>query len=158
MSKIEQKFSVSQESDDLTDALKTINIMQDDHKQLVKELDGLKKSNASLRGYNTLLKKKVEQYKQLDKEGDELNEQKAARIDSLKKSLDEALLETESVAKELDQTKDALKTAREQIDNLYRPNIYELTDKLCALQANIEWYNSKPWYYRMFKKFPTEKK
>ncbi len=95
----------------------------------------------------------------------ELNEKKALRINTLEKALDDmteqrgvAIKDVEKVneinaelSKKLADKDDALTTANEKVD-LVSQNNKDLADKICALQAQIDWYNNLPWYKKIFVK------
>ena len=54
-----------------------------DGEKMGKEILSLKRQNAGLRSQNKKLQERVKHYKQLDLEGDELNEEKIAKIEML---------------------------------------------------------------------------
>lgn len=91
-----------------------INQLKREHKTLLEIHQKLSEQNSKLKVYS--------------QEADELNQQKATRIEELKKEL---------------------KAANENV-NLVSQNNKTLTDEICALNANIEWYNALPWYRKIF--------
>ena len=153
------------------DACKSIAQMSKDSDELVKEIASLKASIGSYKSANTKMRNELERLKAYAKEADELNEQKAARISTLEEALEDmteqrgaAIKDVEVVnqtndalSKELTAARDAMVTAREQIAMISTHN-KDLSDEICVLIANIERYNSLPWYVRMFKKIPMASK
>ena len=111
----------------------------------------LKKEIASLKGQNTRLKRDVEHYKQLDKEGDELNERRIAEIDDLKDKLKEAERCVHGKERVIDGLNDQAMGLRETILT-QEALIKDLRGDLTAYEANTEWFNALPWWKKMFTK------
>ena len=114
------------------------------------EILSLKRQNAGLKGLNKQLQKRVEHYKKLDLEGDELNEEKIAKIETLTNEL-------KAINKELEQSKLAYSNVsaqaigrRETIDKLNK-KICGLEKEILELRSTIDSYNAMPWYKRIYK-------
>lgn len=104
--------------------------------ELGNEIITLKRQNAGLKGLNKQLQKRVEHYKQLDLEGDELNEKKIEKIDWLSKEL-----------------KKANETAEKQskyVNSLQEKNL-ALGKENTSLRTTIENYKKMPWYKKVFR-------
>lgn len=72
----------------IKDLEERIALMDADHSALVTDLEHWKKVAAGLKGRNKQLSKCVEHYKQLDLEGDELNEKRITEIDEKNKVIE----------------------------------------------------------------------
>lgn len=125
---------------------------------IMKDRDRLLAENASLKhqlgGFmrsNAEYKKKVEHYKQLDKEGDELNERRIAEIDDLKDKLKEAERCVHGKERVIDGLNDQAMGLRETI-SAQEALIKDLRGDLTAYEANTEWFNALPWWKKMFTK------
>lgn len=161
------------------DMQKTIDVLKKEGEVMGREIISLKRQIGGYKAANDRYRKDLEKCKKevyclhaelnkeraYGKEGDELNEQKAQRIDTLEKALDDmteqrgaAIKDVEKVnelnaelSKKLADKDDALSTAREQISTMSQNN-KDLSDEICALQAQIDWYNNLPWYKKIFVK------
>lgn len=71
--------------EELTKLKKDIETYKQVGEQMGEEILSLKRQNAGLKGQNKKLQERVKHYKQLDLEGDELNEEKIAKIEMLEK-------------------------------------------------------------------------
>lgn len=121
-----------------------IAIMQAADSELCAELAHWKKVAAGLKGHNRQLAGRVEHYKQLDLEGDELYEKRLAEIDDLKA----ALCQNENVVKGLeDQVKEMSLTIKQQ-----KEDIALAKSDASVAEANLEYYKSLPWYKKIFKR------
>lgn len=69
--------------EELTRLKKDIEAYKQSGEQMGEEILSLKRQNAALKWHNKKLRERVEHYKQLDLEGDELNEEKIAKIEML---------------------------------------------------------------------------
>lgn len=165
------------------DMQKTIDVLKKEGEVMGREIISLKRQIGGYKAANDRYRKDLEKCKKeaqeevsrlhaelnkekaYGKEADELNEQKAQRIDTLGKALDDmteqrgvAIKDVEKVnelnaelSKKLADKDDALSTAREQIATVSQNN-KDLSDEICALQAQIDWYNNLPWYKKIFVK------
>ena len=116
---------------------------KEDGERMGSEILSLKRQNAGLKGQNTILKnevkklqERVEHYKQLDLEGDELNEKKIEKIEWLSKEL-----------------KKANETAEKQskyVNSLQEKNL-ALGKENASLRTTIENYKKMPWYKKVFR-------
>lgn len=149
------------------EATKRIDLMSKDSDELVKEIASLKSSIGSYKSANTRMKndlekckkeaqnevgrlmKQVEHYKALDKEGDELNEQKAARIAVLEEALDDMTRQRGAAIKDVEKANDLNATLKEQLD-AQRTTINDLKSERDVYAANLDWYNALPWYRKIF--------
>lgn len=100
------------------------------------EILSLKRQNAGLKGLNKQLQKRVEHYKKLDLEGDELNEEKIAKIEWLSKELKKADANLANALKNKEKLNDKITT---------------LEKENTALRATIESYKAMPWYKKVFR-------
>jgi len=108
---------------------------------LKRQIGGLKTSNGNYKKQVEELKKNVEHYKALDREGDELYEKKITECESLKKELDMANF-----------TNDELRGQIASYDNQildYNDRISGLKQEIEDLRAIIE-HERKPWWKKLF--------
>lgn len=159
------------------DLQKTIDVLKKDNEEMGREIISLKRQIGGYKAANERYRKDLEKCKKevyclhaelnkeraYGKEADELNEQKAQRIDTLEKALDDmteqrgaAIKDVEKVnelnaelSKKLAATNNALSTAHEQVA-LVSQNNKDLADEICACKAQIDWYNNLPWYKKFF--------
>ena len=117
-------------------------IMQESDAALCAELQHWKKVAAGLKGHNKQLAERVEHYKQLDLEGDELYEKRLAEIDRLKSSIEE---KDTTIAGLESQVKEMSETLRKQASR-----IEELKGELSVAEANLDYYKSLPWWRKIF--------
>jgi predicted nucleic acid-binding Zn-ribbon protein len=119
-------------------------IMQESDAALCAELQHWKKVAAGLKGHNKQLAERVEHYKQLDLEGDELYEKRLSEIDRLKSSIEE---KDTTIAGLESQINKMSQTMREQSNR-----IECLKSDVGVAEANLEYYKSLPWYKKIFKR------
>jgi chromosome segregation ATPase len=136
--------------EELTRLKKDIETYKQVGEQMGVEILSLKRQNAGLKGLNKQLQKRVEHYRKLDLEGDELNEEKIAKIETLTNEL-------KAINKELEQSKLAYSNVsaqaigrRETIDKLNK-KICGLEKEILELRSTIDSYNAMPWYKRIYK-------
>lgn len=121
-----------------------VTMLQEEIKKLKMQLGGHKTTN-------NLLRKELQKMKAYAKEADELNEQKANRILEL-------IANQENTIKELEDATNKIKGLEylcEVNKNKYekaQQKFTEVDKEWTVLKANVEWYNSLPWYRRIFKK------
>ena len=130
------------QEEEIKDLEKLIAVMQSDASQLTEDLAHWKKVAAGLKGYNKQLAERVEHYKQLDLEGDELYEKSLAEIDVLKSAIkekDATIVGLESQARKMSET------MQEQSERIER-----LKNDISAADANLEYYMSLPWWKKIF--------
>lgn len=128
----------------IKDLEERIAMMDADNSALCTDLEHWKKVAAGLKGRNKQLAERVEHYRQLDLEGDELYEKSLAEIDRLKsiiKEKDTTITGLESQINEM------LKTMREQSNR-----IECLKSDAGVAEANLEYYKTLPWWKKIFKK------
>jgi predicted nucleic acid-binding Zn-ribbon protein len=119
-------------------------IMQESDAALCADLEHWKKVAAGLKGRNKQLAERVEHYKQLDLEGDELYEKSLAEIDRLKSIIEE---KDSTIAGLESQISKMSQTMREQANR-----IEGLKGDVDVAEANLEYYKSLPWWKKIFKK------
>lgn len=122
--------------EELTRLKKDIETYKQVGEQMGVEILSLKRQNAGLKGLNKQLQKRVEHYKKLDLEGDELNEKKVEKIEWLSNELNKS---EENLEKSLKHAK----TLLEKIAALEKQN--------AAMREIIESYKARPWYKRIYK-------
>jgi predicted RNase H-like nuclease (RuvC/YqgF family) len=128
----------------IKDLEERIAMMDADNSALCKDLEHWKKVAAGLKGHNRQLANRVEHFRQLDLEGDELYEKSIAEIDRLKsiiKEKDTTITGLESQINEM------LKTMREQSNR-----IECLKSDVGVAEANLEYHKTLPWWKKIFKK------
>ena len=128
----------------IKDLEQRIAMMDADNSALCADLEHWKKVAAGLKGHNRQLAKRVEHYKQLDLEGDELYEKRLAEIDRLKSSVEE---KEATIAGLESQISKMSETMREQSNR-----IECLKGDVGVAEANLEYYKSLPWYKKIFKR------
>ena len=126
----------------IKDLEERIAMMDADNSALCTDLEHWKKVAAGLKGYSKQLEKRVEHYKQLDLEGDELYEKRLAEIDCLKSSIEE---KDATIAGLESQVKKMSETIKGQVDR-----IEELKGDAAVAEANLEHYMSLPWWKKIF--------
>jgi chromosome segregation ATPase len=128
----------------IKDLEERIAVMQATDSELCTDLEHWKKVAAGLKGHNRQLAKRVEHYKQLDLEGDELYEKRLAEIDCLKSSIEE---KDATIAGLESQISKMSETMREQSNR-----IECLKSDVGVAEANLEYYKTLPWWKKIFKK------
>jgi chromosome segregation ATPase len=128
----------------IKDLEERIAIMEVTDSALCADLEHWKKVAAGLKGRNKQLAERVEHYKQLDLEGDELYEKSIAEIDRLKSSIEE---KDTTIAGLESQINKMSQTMREQSNR-----IECLKSDVGVAEANLEYYKSLPWYKKIFKR------
>ena len=126
----------------IKDLEERIAMMDADNSALCTDLEHWKKVAAGLKGHNRQLAKRVEHYKQLDLEGDELYEKRLAEIDRLKSSVEE---KEATIAGLESQISKMSETMREQSNR-----IECLKGDVGVAEANLEYYKSLPWWRKLF--------
>lgn len=122
--------------------------------EMGEEILSLKRSVASYKSANTVLKRKVdglekdvERYKRLDSEGDSLNEKKAAEIESLKIALS-------SKGKTLEDKEQVISGLNTQVSELSQ-QVVKLKDVVTKKNADIQdletslEYEKLPWWKKI---------
>lgn len=130
------------QEEEIKDLKKLIAIMQSDASQLQEDLAHWKKVAAGLKGYNKQLAERVEHYKQLDLEGDELYEKRLAEIDVLKSSIKEKDATIVGLESQARKTSETMKEQSERIERLKKD--------ISVADANLEYYMSLPWWKKIF--------
>lgn len=128
----------------IKDLEERIAMMDADNSALCADLEHWKKVAAGLKGHNRQLANRVEHFRQLDLEGDELYEKSLAEIDRLKSIIEE---KGTTIAGLESQINEMLKTMREQ-----SKRIECLKSDVGVAEANLEYYKSLPWWKKIFKK------
>ncbi len=126
----------------IKDLEQRIAMMDADNSALCADLEHWKKVAAGLKGHNRQLAKRVEHYKQLDLEGDELYEKRLAEIERLKSSIKE---KDATIAGLESQISKMSETMREQSNR-----IESLKGDVGVAEANLEYYKSLPWWKKLF--------
>ena len=106
-------------------------------KCLEAEVEHWKKVAAGLKGHNRKLTELAEHYKALDLEGDELNEEKAARINAQGKAIEGLEQQVLSLSRELSEKNTEISVLRIEVKRQ---------------SETIAHITRKPWYKRMFSK------
>lgn len=118
------------------------------------EILSLKRQNAGLKGLNKQLQKRVEHYKRLDLEGDELNEEKIAKIETLNEELKEIHKQLEKAenayAKTRSEAMTTVKRKNEEIEKL-KEKLVESLDENAKLRSILKKYEEMPWYKKVFR-------
>jgi len=140
--------------EELTRLKKDIETYKQVGEQMGVEILSLKRQNAGLKGLNKQLQKRVEHYKKLDLEGDELNEEKIAKIETLKNELN-AVNEQRSKAEDAytKVTSEAMTTVKrknKEIEEL-KEKLIESLEENAKLRSIIKKYEEMPWYKRVFR-------
>lgn len=128
----------------IKDLEERIAIIDAGNSALCTDLEHWKKVAAGLKGRNKQLSERVEHYRQLDLEGDELYEKSLAEIDRLKSIIEE---KDTTIAGLESQINEMSKTIREQSNS-----IECLKSDVVVAEANLEYYKSLPWWKKIFKK------
>jgi len=115
--------------------------LQEEIASLRHQIGGFKTSNAAYRRKIGYLKERVEHYKSLDIEGDELYERKISECEDLKVQLDSAQLT-------IQQLHGQIASYNSQILD-YNERIEDLNNVISELREEIERRNA-PWWKRMF--------
>ena len=126
----------------IKDLEERIAMMDADNSALCTDLEHWKKVAAGLKGHNRQLAKRVEHYKQLDLDGDELYEKRLAEIGRLKSSVEE---KEATIAGLESQISKMSETMREQSNR-----IECLKGDVGVAEANLEYYKSLPWWRKLF--------
>ena len=138
------------------DMEQTIQTLKGDNEELMKENVSLKKQISGFKTSNANYKKQIAHLKQLDKEGDELNEKRIAEMDVMQKN---HLAEVKQLGKEKDEKiaeKDKVVSGlQEQVVELIRKN-RELESKnesnadyITELEKTVDDLR-KPWWKKIF--------
>lgn len=121
-----------------------IDVLKKDNEEMGREIISLKRQIGGYKAANERYRKDLEKYK---KEA----EQKANRILEL-------IANQENIIKELEDATNKIKGLEylcEVNKNKYekaQEKFTEVDKEWTVLNANVEWYNSLPWYRRIFKK------
>jgi predicted nucleic acid-binding Zn-ribbon protein len=126
----------------IKDLEERIAIMQESDAALCADLEHWKKVAAGLKGHNGQLAQRVEHYKQLDLEGDELYEKRLAEIDRLESSIKEKDATITGLESQISKMSE---TMREQSNR-----IECLKSDVGVAEANLEYYKSLPWWRKIF--------
>lgn len=136
--------------EELTRLKKDIETYKQVGEQMGVEILSLKRQNAGLKGLNKQLQKRVEHYRKLDLEGDELNEEKIAKIETLTNELKAKNKELEQLKLDYSNVSAQAIGRRETIDKLNK-KICGLEKEILELRSTIDSYNAMPWYKRIYK-------
>lgn len=137
----------------------TIQTLKGDNEELMKENVSLKKQISGFKTSNANYKKRIANLKQLDKEGDELNEKRIAEMDVMQKNhlaevkqLGQSIKEKDEKIAEKDKVVSGL---QEQMVELIRKN-RELESKnesnadyITELEKTVDDLR-KPWWKKIF--------
>lgn len=128
----------------IKDLEERIAVMQATDSALCADLEHWKKVAAGLKGHNKKLAERVEHYKQLDLEGDELYEKRIAEIEELKLTVNAKSNTITGLESQVRKMSEVLKEKDERIE--------ELKSDVVVAEANLEYYKNMPWYKRIFAK------
>lgn len=137
----------------------TIQTLKCDNEELMKENASLKKQISGFKTSNANYKKQIAHLKQLDKEGDELNEKRIAEMDVMKKNHLAEVKQLEQSIKE----KDEKIAEKDKVVNGLQEQVRELIQKKNKLEAeaaaNKDYITEledtvedlrKPWWKKIF--------
>lgn len=120
------------------------------------EIISLKRQNAGLKGQNTLLRnqikelqKRVEHYKALDLEGDELNEKRIAENESLMNEIREVHKQLKNAEDKCAIAKTSAMRKQEEIEQ-WKDKLSDQLNENSKLRSIIREYEEMPWYKRLF--------
>lgn len=120
------------------------------------EIISLKRQNAGLKGQNTLLRnqikelqKRVEHYKALDLEGDELNEKRIAENESLMNEIREVNKQLKTAEDQCAIAKKSAMRKQEEIEK-WKDKLSDQLNENSKLRSIIREYEEMPWYKRLF--------
>lgn len=128
----------------IKDLEERIAVMQATDSELCADLEHWKKVAAGLKGRNKQLAERVEHYKQLALEGDELYEKRIAEIEELKltvKAKNNTIAGLESQVRKMSEV---LKEKDGRIE--------EFKSDVVVAEENLEYYMSLPWWKKIFTK------
>ena len=138
---------------------KTIQTLKGDNEELMKENASLKKQISGFKTSNANYKKQIAHLKQLDKEGDELNEKRIAEMDVMQKNhlaevkqLGQSIKEKDEKIAEKDKVVNGLQEqVRELIQkkNKLEAEAAANKDYITELEATVEDLR-KPWWKKFF--------
>lgn len=137
----------------------TIQTLKGDNEELMKENASLKKQISGFKTSNANYKKQIAHLKQLDKEGDELNEKRIAEMDVMKKN---HLAEVNQLGQSIKE-KDEKIAEKDKVVNGLQEQVRELIQKKNKLEAEaaankdyiMELEDTvedlrKPWWKKIF--------
>ena len=120
------------------------------------EIISLKRQNAGLKGQNTLLRnqikelqKRVEHYKALDLEGDELNEKRIAENESLMNEIREVNKQLKNAEDQCAIAKTSAFRKQEEVEK-WKDKLSDQLNENSKLRSIIREYEEMPWYKRLF--------
>ena len=120
------------------------------------EIISLKRQNAGLKGQNTLLRnqikelqKRVEHYKALDLEGDELNEKRIAENESLMNEIREVNKQLKNAEDQCAIAKTSAFRKQEEVEK-WKDKLSDQLNENSKLRSIISEYEEMPWYKRLF--------
>lgn len=111
--------------------------LKDEITSLKSQISGYKSTIATRESKIATLEKAIARYKVLDKEADELNEQKIAELDK-----------KDGIIRTLQTQINELKKRNDSVVEKYR----EITDELNVCKQKFNTFVSLPWYKRLFYK------
>ena len=137
----------------------TIQTLKGDNEELMKENASLKKQISGFKTSNANYKKQIAHLKQLDKEGDELNEKRIAEMDVMQKN---HLAEVNQLGQSIKE-KDEKIAEKDKVVNGLQEQVRELIQKKNKLEAeaaaNKDYITEledtvedlrKPWWKKIF--------
>lgn len=140
--------------EELTRLKKDIETYKQVGEQMGVEILSLKRQNAGLKGLNKQLQKRVEHYKKLDLEGDELNEEKIVKIETLKNELnavnEQRRKAEDAYTKVTSEAMTTVKRKNKEIEEL-KEKLVESLEENAKLRSIIKKYEEMPWYKRIFR-------
>lgn len=120
------------------------------------DIISLKRQNAGLKGQNTLLRnqikelqKRVEHYKALDLEGDEMNEKRIAENESLMNEIREVSKQLKSAEDQCAIAKTSAMRKQEEVEK-WKDKLSDQLNENSKLRSIIREYEEMPWYKRLF--------
>lgn len=142
---------------------KTMELLRKDNVELANTITSLKRQIGGYKKSNAEYKKKVEHYKVLDKEGDELYEEKIRQMNDMEAALRAEIKEISRVAAQAEDLKQTVKTKDDFITSLQdelkktkkeksdtEAELLSLKSQYEELKESMDEYINKPWWKRIF--------
>ena len=126
-----------------------IALMDADNSALAVDLEHYKKVAAGLKGRNKQLSERINHYKELDLEGDKLYEKAIREAETLRIAICGKDKKIADQSKTIDGLYSQISSLKETIAS-HEAEIKDLKGDAKATEANIEWFNTLPWWRKMF--------
>ena len=123
--------------------------LEKDKETLLETNLSLKNSVSSYKGANSKLRKEIERLNRLVNEGDEMYEKKLSEAESLRIAICGKDKKIADQSKTIDGLYSQISSLKDTIAS-HAAEIKDLKGDAKATEANIEWFNSLPWWKKMF--------